>query len=143
VDLLFSEVIYDMMSPELQTLCRKIDRVTVKGSVKPISLYTYDVPPCDANTIEELYKDVAELDEDEWEFWDYFRPRTSTTYRKRHSEAVQLYLEGNWTEASKVFELCLTEWSEDGPCKVVLQYMRDKNLRVPDDWKGFRALTAK
>ena len=121
------------MSPELQTPCCKIDRVTVKGSVKPISLYTYDVPPCDANTIEELYKDVTELDEDEWEFWDYFRPRTSTTYRKRHSEAVQLYLEGNWTEASKVFELCLTEWSEDGPCKVVLQYMRDKNLRVPDD----------
>jgi hypothetical protein len=86
VDLLFSEV---MMSPELQTPCRKIDRVKVKGSVKPISLYTYDVPPCDANTIEELYKDVTELDEDEWEFWDYFRPSTSTTYRKMHSEAVR------------------------------------------------------
>jgi hypothetical protein len=105
-DLLFSEVIYDMMSPRLQTLWCKIDRVTVKGSVKPISLYTYDVPPCDAKTIEELYKDVAEIDEDEWEFWDYFRPRTST-------------------------------------CKVVLQYMCDKNLRVPDRLEGLSSTHSK
>ena len=39
-----------------QALCRKVDRVTVKGSVNPIALYTYDVPPVDAKTIEELYE---------------------------------------------------------------------------------------
>jgi hypothetical protein len=34
VDVLFSEIIFNIMSPELQRLCRKIDRVTVKGSVQ-------------------------------------------------------------------------------------------------------------
>jgi hypothetical protein len=30
--------------PQVQRLCRLLDRVTVKGSVQPIRLYTYDVP---------------------------------------------------------------------------------------------------
>eukprot|EP00961_Rhodomonas_salina_P039199 526971-Rhodomonas_salina.3 len=29
-----------------QNLCRRIDRVTVKGSSQPMALYTYDVPRC-------------------------------------------------------------------------------------------------
>mmetsp|Transcript_59005 Transcript_59005/g.86516 ORF Transcript_59005/g.86516 Transcript_59005/m.86516 type:complete len:735 (+) Transcript_59005:110-2314(+) len=38
VDILFSDIIFAMVSPELQALCRKIDRVTVKGSLQPITL---------------------------------------------------------------------------------------------------------
>ena len=142
VDILFSDCVYDMISPRVQSLCRKIDRVTVKGSVQPITLYTYDVPPCDVSTVEELYKD-ADLDDEDFDFWDYFRPRSSRTYRKRHADAVASYLEGNWLDARKGLELCLIEWSSDGASKVVLEFMRSKNFRVPDDWKGFRALTSK
>lgn len=42
-----------MITPELQRFCRNIDRVTVKGSAKPIRLYTIDLkldnitPPAD------------------------------------------------------------------------------------------------
>jgi len=143
VDILFSEIVFNMISPDLQSICRKVDRVTVKGSVNPIALYTYDVPPADVDTIEELYQEVADLDEEDWDFFEVFRPRTSSTYRKRHQEAVQMYLEGNWSDARKGFELCLTEWADDGPSKVVLDFMKSKNFRVPDDWKGFRALTSK
>lgn len=31
------------MTPELKTYCRNIDRVTVKGSNKPLKLYTIDM----------------------------------------------------------------------------------------------------
>lgn len=42
-----------MLTPSLQKFCRNIDRVTVKGSAKPIRLYTIDLkldnisPPMD------------------------------------------------------------------------------------------------
>jgi len=142
VDILISEQVFSMIRPDVQKLLRKIDCVTMKGSTQPIALYTYDVPRVTANTIEELYKE-AEEEEEEFDFWDYFRPLTSTTYRKRHADAVQLYLEGNWLEAKKSFELCLLEWADDGPSKVVMNFMRGRNFRPPDDWQGFRVLTSK
>ena len=43
VDLLLSEDLYDTLTPSLKTFCRLVDRVTVKGSAKPIRLYTIDV----------------------------------------------------------------------------------------------------
>lgn len=43
LDLLISESLYDLLTPGLQTYCRNIDRVTVKGSKKPLRLYTIDM----------------------------------------------------------------------------------------------------
>jgi hypothetical protein len=35
------------------------------------------------------------------------------------------------------FEIC------DGPSMIILNYMKNKNFKAPDDWKGFRTLTLK
>ena len=43
VDILFSGEFYDLLSDFMKTKCRKIDIVTLKGSEKPISLYTVDI----------------------------------------------------------------------------------------------------
>lgn len=43
VDLLFSDPLYNCLSPALQNYCRKIDCVLVKGSQQPIFLYTFDI----------------------------------------------------------------------------------------------------
>lgn len=43
VNFLISESLYDVLTPELQKYCRNIDRVTVKGSNKPLKLYTVDM----------------------------------------------------------------------------------------------------
>lgn len=40
---LISEKLYKYCSPEYQRQLREIDRVTVKGSKEPISLYTFDL----------------------------------------------------------------------------------------------------
>merc|ERR1711871_810895 len=42
VPLLFSQSLYDLMSPEAQDCCRRLDVVTVKGSEQPIGVFTYD-----------------------------------------------------------------------------------------------------
>ena len=43
VQLLVSEDLYEMLTPSLKQFFRNIDRVTVKGSAKPIRLYTIDI----------------------------------------------------------------------------------------------------
>jgi class 3 adenylate cyclase len=42
VPLLASQDFYDLLGPEAQMYCRKLDVVTVKGSEVPIGIYTYD-----------------------------------------------------------------------------------------------------
>jgi class 3 adenylate cyclase len=43
VNFLISESLHEILTPEMQGFCRNIDRVTVKGSNKPIRLYTVDM----------------------------------------------------------------------------------------------------
>ena len=43
VDILFSGEFYDLLSDFMKRLCRKIDIVTLKGSEKPVRLYTVDI----------------------------------------------------------------------------------------------------
>lgn len=43
VDFLISEDMYDLLTVEMKSYFRNIDRVTVKGSEKPIRLYTVDL----------------------------------------------------------------------------------------------------
>ena len=50
VDLLVSDNIHAMFSDEIKLLCREIDRVTVKGSIMPVTLFTVDI---DTETLKE------------------------------------------------------------------------------------------
>ena len=42
VSILMTERFVELMSPEAQDHCRKIDVVTVKGSATPMPIYTHD-----------------------------------------------------------------------------------------------------
>jgi len=137
VDILMSETFYNMLSRDVKSLCRRIDRVTVKGSVQPMSLYTYDVPPCHANNLMELEFD------DSVDFWEQFKPRTREGYRVEYAKAVQLYLDGKWGESREIVNKCLAEWPEDGPASVLLDVMQGHDFEAPSNWKGFRELTNK
>ena len=43
VPLLITNILYNSLSKRTKTICREIDRVTVKGSLQPIGLFTVDV----------------------------------------------------------------------------------------------------
>ena len=43
VFILVSHLLYHVFTPEVQQICREIDRITVKGSNQPIRIYTVDM----------------------------------------------------------------------------------------------------
>lgn len=120
VMLLMSEQFYaHVQTKECLQSCRKIDRITVKGSVQPISLYTYDIGTTQA-TLKGSYTD----------------------YKEKFEIAVDYYISGNWPKAMMLLEQCLLLWPDDSPAKVLLQYMTDL-VTKPQDWNGYRELTEK
>nr|BAW35593.1 adenylyl cyclase with PDE domain [Chara braunii] len=121
VILLISEmVIKYLTSTELKANCRKIDRVTLKGSNEPLSLYT-------CNTI------LPQKDLD----------GTITDYTRKFESGVEAYINGNWEEAIEYLEDCKALWPSDKPAQVLLAFMATYNNQQPDNWRGFRELTEK
>lgn len=43
VPLLFSGPFYLLLSPAIRSMCRRVDRVTVKGSIVPMDIWTFDI----------------------------------------------------------------------------------------------------
>lgn len=43
VNLMISDQVYEGLSSKMSTFCREIDRVSLKGSILPITLYTIDI----------------------------------------------------------------------------------------------------
>jgi len=225
--LLFSQALYDLMSPEVQDVCRRLDVVTVKGSEQPIGVFTYDArqdqrfrpkpimnknksmsfgpnagpnaalgkgnkkpyggqvapepknkgggrktiteapsrPSIHANehhdfayyqshgdadlqfmTPENDTSDVMELDVD----LVMLRRHVSAEFIETHKRAVDAYLAGEWGTAKVDFEFCdnwmrtnVEGFSGDGPSRVILNYMANRDNQAPKDWKGYRPLTSK
>eukprot|EP00277_Geminigera_cryophila_P006620 CAMPEP_0179415086 /NCGR_PEP_ID=MMETSP0799-20121207/6036_1 /TAXON_ID=46947 /ORGANISM="Geminigera cryophila, Strain CCMP2564" /LENGTH=464 /DNA_ID=CAMNT_0021187785 /DNA_START=359 /DNA_END=1753 /DNA_ORIENTATION=- len=137
VDILISEDIYNMLSMRVQELCRRLDRVTVKGSELPMNLYTYDVPPNTAKALSDLAITQGT------DFWEQFKPFSTPDYRVKYAKAVDSYLDGKWDVAKCHLNECVSMWPEDGAAKVLTNVMRKSSFVAPEDWKGFRALTSK
>merc|ERR1711871_581761 len=213
VPLLFSQSLYDLMSPEAQDCCRRLDVVTVKGSEQPIGVFTYDArqeqkfrekkvapkksqlsaannktggntkntqvapakkrfsvsagPTRAANhenvhhsfdyyqhtqesdlqfmTPEDDVTDILELDVD----LIYLRRHVTAVFYEKHKAATDLYLAGDWPGARILYEECdkimaqVEGFPGDGPSRVILNYMKNRDYTAPKDWKGYRPLTSK
>jgi class 3 adenylate cyclase len=94
--ILLSDSIFGLMSEPIQSQCRLVDRVTVKGSQQPVSLYTYDVP--DIKSRGGILPDDVRLADPSLSIKDFFRavvpPATTFEFRRLHKAGVQLYLGG-------------------------------------------------
>lgn len=62
VKILISEPMHDLLSRMVKNLCREIDRVYMKGTVKPMKLFTIDISTsgCTEVADEMLYKPIKE-----------------------------------------------------------------------------------
>ena len=56
---------------------------------------------------------------------------------------MENYKKGNWIEAKKCFEECLTMESDDGPAKTLLSFINKYNSIPPKTWEGIRELVSK
>jgi len=135
--ILFSGQFYSLMNSEVQQLCRKVDRVTVKGSAKPMDFWTFDVPFKSFESLAdlELRADVP--------FFEQYPPWTSAEYRAKYAICIQHYLDGRWKEAGQILDECLREYPDDGPGLCLMNVLRKRNYQAPEDWKGYRELTEK
>lgn len=163
VPLLFSHNFYELMSPEAQSKCRKLDVITVKGSEVPIAIYTYD---CLQNqhfrgrkskghtvggsvpvfmTPDKDMPEVFEKDYDLLTLRRHITPEFLTTFQ----QGLDQYISGDWANAKGKFEQAtflmsqVENMSGDGPSLTLLRYMAAHNWQVPSTWKGYRPLTSK
>jgi len=167
VSIIISGSLYDLISESVKKICRLIDIVTVKGSVKPVKLYTIDInenikpskktkksiPDKQARLKHIHKKRQLKLKIEEYGVFEammkkrYFRQMLRNTrpsiFNLFFKHGFNAYLNGNWQLAAKKFEECLSFYDSDGPTKTLLNFIKENNFKAPQNWKGFRALTSK
>lgn len=158
-----------LLSPALKRRLRQVDCVTVKGSIKPVDLFTYDVnldripipavqaaehsiaeaaptpPPNVTFSMKAMENEFAEHP-DLMSTWG-----VTTPFLKRFQQGFELYRSGQWAEARAVLEetklirkhATTAEPISDGPSSTLLQFMSQHSDTAPEDWAGFRELTEK
>ena len=146
----------NILSPFIKNnICRQIDRVSIDGMKKPFNLYCVDIWQIHKEELNKLqfitpepyigvYKMKRRCDsKSERKF------RTDSDLKKIHQclpikhrtlwdEALKLYLNGEWLKAKEIMEQILNILPTDGPCKAILNYIKDRNYQCPKDWKGYR-----
>lgn len=168
VPLLISEQLHRFFSPRFQTITRKIDCVTLKGSQEALNLYTLDLcaddlPPSKNKDLMEkeeiiemnfmkknaflegleneefLTEDVLDHDKSMKMLLKDF----NINFHEIFKLAMEYYLQGNWEKANEKFQMALKIKENDGPTKAISAFMERLNYKKPDDWKGYRELTEK
>jgi len=95
VPLLMSGDTWGLLSPDVQVLCRLIDRVTVVGSEVPVELYTYDVPRQWRTALEITAPNSPADFHDASLIFHQIPPGTTETFRETFAVAVDCYLGGS------------------------------------------------
>ena len=168
VSILISGVLYDKLTDELKSICRFIDCVKVKGSELPLNLYTIDLnykltpqkntkilivsnkekrnvfaqKKANLATMIEEYGSVTPLILEKQSYKELIKKR-NPNFIDTWNIGMENYKKGNWIEAKKCFEECLTMESDDGPAKTLLSFINKYNSIPPKTWEGIRELVSK
>ena len=168
LSLLVSGPLYQLLSEDMKRRMRFVDCVNVKGSVIPLDLYTIDVnldlkpqekkisimSPKDKR---KRYQDKKELFQREIEmvksvtniifekdsYIELTRTKKTDEFYHEWEEGVKFYKNGYFKQAAEQYEKCLKIDPDDGPAKTLLTYIKNRNYKKPEGWKGVRELTSK
>jgi class 3 adenylate cyclase len=161
VPLLFTGEFADLLSPKVRKMCRQIDCVTVKGSLHPVKLFTFDVrvdnidpPGKDVNLLRTFEEETMSLREYADEFEEHpdiikLRKGVSEDFLLEFNRGLQHYIDGEWRQASEILQRTRTVMmksgtpASDGPSESLLKVMQAYDYVAPKDWRGFRELTEK
>jgi len=167
VPLLFSGDLYDLFSVTTKKKCRHIDTITVKGSIKPVRVYTCDVNHSDEIGISKdrsdmtrQHKRVRQQKKKKAMYKLMMREKASTLWEtdkelkfvvSHHDpefmalfrNGFDCYVKGDWATGKKRFEECLAMNPDDGPSKTLLSVLKSHDCIPPDEWDGYRVLTEK
>jgi class 3 adenylate cyclase len=160
--LLVSNDFMEYTSKETRRYCREIDRVTVKGSIKPVGLFTVDMDLSNLVIAEPLAKDkrasfverkslmerIENLSEKMHELLDIDRDLVVALkvckgqFKDAFDQGFLKYIAGDWKEAKEILEKCLLMRPNDGPSGVLMSVMGEEGFE-PKNWQGYRVLTDK
>ena len=142
VNILMSQYFYDKLSPACKEGTRRIDVVCLKGSSIPMAIYT-----CDRSNA--LYVEQAALDK-------YGAESVIKEFQRIFEEGVDNFVQGDWGEGKKCFELCLQICPRDKPARRLLMHMdtadnhpdfglasEGQPFIAPEGWPGFHFLLSK
>lgn len=161
VPLLMSEIFFRCLSEKAKEQCRKLDRVSVKGSVQSIDIYTFDghadakLPRKRRTMLEQESSRLYDPDNNNG-YWitddDFraFKAHFPPDLHAMHSNGISCYLRGDWDAAREKLQsvddtLVQGGFGGDGPSRTILSFMGRHNFKAPPDWdeKKGRALTSK
>ncbi len=172
VDILMSNYFYDLLSDDMKTYCRKIDIVTVKGSVEPLTLYTVDInknikpgksiSKKDRLSLRERRQYFNSKKNKLWEKYKKSNLSIGKLYIKQSrglretlktikckmfytsfEDGLSEYIDGNWDEAYQNLLKARYLYKNDGPTKTLLDFIKANKCIKPHNWKGYRELTSK
>jgi class 3 adenylate cyclase len=162
--LLISHWLHEKFSGEARKKCRMLDRVTVKGSVEPMGLYTFDIKnvPKQFGTPKSCGMKNARdtpvrtpvgdgLVKDQWRIVNWKEDEDVLLLQKGIDPAfmdlfgvgVQAYLKGDWGTARDKITEALKYEPNDGPSETLMKQLKHHDFCAPEGWQGFRALTQK
>jgi len=131
--ILMSDAFWDLLSPTVQKLCRKVDKIKVPDSKTPLDLYTYDT---EAFHLDDY--NMKFLEPFGSTFWETFPPITTEAFRRQFERALIPYTKGNWQDAKEQLEKCLEVRPGDKPALHIMKVMEEHKFQSPPSWKGYR-----
>lgn len=161
VPLLFTGEFAGLLSDSVRKQCRQIDCVTVKGSVNPVKLLTFDMHPENIEMPDGNVDPRREFEDETFSLHEYtnefeqhpdivqMRETVSTNFLVEFQKGLEHYIAGRWDRAKEILERNRTYTTTrgvevtDGPTASLLSVMKARNFVAPADWKGFRELTEK
>ena len=173
VHILVSGELVPILTRDVRKLMREVDTVTVKGSAKPIKLFTVDVQVDEITEVTDRFKKLEikdkkrMLDREKFVLWESLKRRAMSTisvyrndndfsdlrrnYNKEFAnnwkDAYEAYIAGDWSKAHRLLKDGQEMCPEDGPTKTLLNVIDRMRVapgyNAPADWEGWRALTEK
>ncbi len=146
-DLLLSGPVVDVLSKDARKMCRKIDRVTVKGSTMPVDLYVFDLyNKSPENFLEARYDAKGRQQAIDFslnnDLINVYLQRPQKFLKEFH-DGVEYYLNGVWGDAYECLKAALSEVAQDGPTVALMNTIEMHNFVSPNDWDGYRKLVSK
>jgi len=166
VPLLFSGDLYKHLSAGLKHYARLIDIITVKGSIKPIKIYTIDMDATEFGLAKDrdlTPKDVRShrqtskkklirylLNEGsassllliDKEFKHMVRNKNQD-FDQFFEQGFEAYIRGDWPTARKRFMECQKIRENDGPTNNLMSLLDEYDYIAPEEWPGYHVLTEK
>ena len=156
VPLLMSDAFVSGLSGSIQSTCRRVDRVTFKGSSEPMTMYYQDTEPFNnLKKIPDNYGDmmtatswknkeeIESLDLDLTATLKALKSDKSLLIRDVYDVAFNAYLDGDWGKCKILFHLWLEKFPGDTIIQVIVKFLMTQNFECPENWSGFHALNVK